>query len=1271
MVPMTDGVRLATDVYLPGDGKGTYPVILSRGPYGKEGAKAQADQACQHGYAYISQDIRGRGKSEGHNAIIFHHDGWAKDHDGHDTIRWIAKQSWCNGKIGSIGGSALGITQNMTAPGAPEALQSQVVHVAFSNMYSQGAYQGGAFRQSLLEGWLKGTGMTDVNLATFVAHPRYDSFWDELNPEAQARRVNAPGVFLGGWYDIFVQGTINSFVTIQNEGGPKARGRCRLIIGPYAHGTFSELKYPTNSGLLPKAADPFVWFDYTLKGQTNEVAREKPVHYYVMGDPTDKTAPGNFWRSADRWPPPAAATPFYFHPDGQLVVNARPTGAASKTYKYDPKNPVPTVGGQELLLPKGPLDQRKIESRPDILLFTTDALTEPVEVTGRITAKLFVSSDSPDTDFTVKLCDVYPDGRSMLVTDGILRARYRKSFEHEDFLEPGKVYELAIDLWSTSLIFNKGHRIRVAVSSSNAPRFEPNPNTGHAFRADKEMRVANNTLHLSEKYPSHIVLPIYKDVSSGRTATGPGQPLPGTKLLTMEGDIASQLVDGVDRFLLRKIDESVERRARYWKRDSSSPEAYNKSIEPNRQHLAHILGVRDPRAPFDGPELMATPSQSALVGRGTGYEVFAVRWPAFGDVHGEGLLLVPSCKKIADVIAIPDADQTPEEFAGLVPGVSAELQFARRLAECGCRVLVPVLIDRKLSRRHAPEAGPAANLTSREFLYRSAFELGQHLIGYEVQKVLAGVDWFAKEAGKEEPKIGVIGYGEGGMLALYAGALDTRIRVVSVGGYFGNRNLIWQQPIDRNVFGLLDEFGDAELASLIIPRRRLIIDLSRGPEFALPSQGGAPATVASPTENEVREEAVRAMDLVRGLKKTNLYSCLWDDPNSKPIESEERSANFVLKHFLEGISDDTVLLGKSHPLPDHLRKRFDPSTRQLRQQHEIDRHNQQLLVESPYVRAKFMSKLDTSSLEKYQKSVEPYREFFAKEVIGQFEDKLLAPNPRSRRAYEGDKWVGYELVLDVFPDVIAYGILLLPKDLKPGEKRPVVVCQHGLEGRPQDVIGEQAYASYKAFAAKLADRGFITFAPQNLYIFHDRFRTLQRKANPLKKTLFSIIVPQHQQITDWLKTLPNVDGNRIAFYGLSYGGKSAMRIPPLVSNYCLSICSADFNEWVWKNASTRSPYSYAWLGEYEIFEFDLGSTFNYAEMAALIAPRPFMVERGHFDGVAPDETVGYEFAKVRHLYEARLGLGDRCAIEWFVGPHTINETGTFAFLHKHLVWPKR
>ena len=377
----------------------------------------------------------------------------------------------------------------------------------------------------------------------------------------------------------------------------------------------------------------------------------------------------------------------------------------------------------------------------------------------------------------------------------------------------------------------------------------------------------------------------------------------------------------------------------------------------------------------------------------------------------------------------------------------------------------------------------------------------------------------------------------------------------------------------------------------------------------------------------------------------------------------------ALAALLDGLSPGAKLAAAG-AAAKRLRPDFDPAERHARHLHELDRHNQRLLVESPYVRQEFMKKLDTSSPANYARSVEWYRRFFRQEVIGRFDQPLLPPNVRSRKAYDQPGWTGYEVVMDVFPDVIAYGILLVPKGIKPGEKRPVVVCQHGLEGRPQDTLGKSGYESYKAYAAKLAERGFVTFAPQNLYIFGDRFRTLQRKANPLGKTLFSIIVPQHQQITDWLASLEFVDAGRIAFYGLSYGGKTAMRVPPLVSNYCLSICSADFNEWVWKNASTRSPYTYATMGEYEIFEFDLGSTFNYAEMACLIAPRPFMVERGHFDGVAPDEAVAYEFAKVRHLYSARLHIGDRCQIEWFVGPHTINEAGTFDFLHKHLRWPQ-
>jgi dienelactone hydrolase len=737
---------------------------------------------------------------------------------------------------------------------------------------------------------------------------------------------------------------------------------------------------------------------------------------------------------------------------------------------------------------------------------------------------------------------------------------------------------------------------------------------------------------------------------------GDTKSLPGTQPLTLEGDLASQLVDGVDRFLLRQIEASEKTREPHWNRDFSSSEAYSKSIEPNRQRLAHILGVRDARIPFDGPQLVGTTARPALVAQGSGFEVFAVRWPAFGDVTGEGLMLVPTQREpIANVVALPDCNQTPEQLIGLESGVPRESQFARRLVESGCRVIVPVLINRQ---------NRMENLTNREWLYRSAFELGRGLVGYEVQKVLSCVDWFSKESG-DAAKIGVIGCGEGGLISLYAGALDPRIDAVCVSGYFDSRNNIWQEPIDRNVFGLLEQFGDAELASMIAPRA-LIVEAARGPEATIPGGRGAPARVVTPDIAAVRDEVDRAKKLVAGLQPSSRPQLVVSGDDGRGIFGSAPVLNLFLKGLLSNAklttSDGDIKAAGALP---------DAAARHERQVHELDRHNQWLLRESQYVRqANFWSKLNYESLAKFEESIEPFRKYFADEVIGRFNIERLSPNVRTRRIEENEKWTRYEVVMDVFPDVIAYGLLTLPNDIKQGERRPVVVCQHGLEGRPQDTIGEPGHGAYKAFNTRLAERGFITFSPQNLYIFEDRFRTLQRKANPLKKTLFSIIVPQHQQIVDWLQTLPQVDPDRVAFYGLSYGGKTAMRVPPLVKDYCLSICSADFNEWVDKNASTRNPHSYASFGEYEIFEFDLGSTFNYAEMAALVAPRPFMVERGHFDGVASDETVGWEYAKVRFLYAGKLKIPERTEIEWFDGPHTINGVGTYAFLHRHLNWPE-
>ena len=752
--------------------------------------------------------------------------------------------------------------------------------------------------------------------------------------------------------------------------------------------------------------------------------------------------------------------------------------------------------------------------------------------------------------------------------------------------------------------------------------------------------------------------PLFIAPLSAQEVAGPS----GTTPLTIEGDLASQMVDGIDRFLLKEIETTVATRAERFKVDTSSPEAYEASLKPHREKLAKFLGIRDARLPFAAPEIIVNVGGESVIAQSEKFTVQAIRWPVLSDpspqgaglpsIYGEGLLLTPKGEAVANVIVLPDADQTPEQICGIAEGIAEESQVARHLAEGGCRVVVPTLISRHREKRLG-----RADLTNREYLHRAAFELGRTLAGYEVQMSMSIVDWFSATTPKTP--IGIFGYGEGGMLALFAGAFDTRIKTTCVSGFFGPREGSWKEPIDRNFAGLLQDFGAQELAMLVNPRW-LIAESAQSPVITLEGNGGGPAVLESiseeTTEAQMTSTAARVVDV------TKLYGIVRKSPDGIGY-AHTRSVllHTLVKNSLPPSGDESGQQLSQFRTPAS----FDSKARESRLIKQIDRHNQALLRESHFVRKEFMSKLDMTSVEAYEKSSAAYREIFRKDVIGEFDQPLLPFNARSRKSWDTEKWTGHEVVMDVFPDVFAYGVLLLPKDLKPGEKRPVVVCQHGLEGRPVDVF-QGDHPAYHDFAAKLCEQGFITFSPQNPYIFQDRFRTLQRKAQPVGKTLFSIIVPQHQQIVNWLKTQPNVDGDRIAFYGLSYGGKSAMRIPALVTDYCLSICSADFNEWVLKNASTRENFSYMWTGEYEIFEWDLGSTFNYAEMAALICPRPFMVERGHFDGVGEDHWVAFEYAKIRHLYQAQLKIGDKTEIEWFVGPHTINGQGTYKFLQKHL-----
>jgi uncharacterized protein len=505
LLPMRDGIRLATDLHKP-ESTGAFPVILARTPYNKDALAGVGKEAQARGYVFVAQDTRGRFASEGEN-LPFHLDV----QDGRETINWVVKQPWCNGKIGTWGGSAGAITQfQLMASGTPD-LSAQYLVVGAPNLYDV-VYVGGVFRKSLIEDWLKTTRFATNALQVWVNHPSYDDYWAARDASRHYARANVPAVHVAGYWDIFAQATIDGFNGYQTRGGPKARGKQKLILGPWTHGVLTErageLRFRGGNNPPGEAEDAWKWFGHWLKGEAQNFEKSPAVAYYVIGDVFDTNAPGNVWRTAEKWPPlKTHQARFYFGGDRTL---SRTRGVQDKTleYRYDPADPAPTAGGIQLSIPAGPMEQSKVEAREDVLTFTTEPLREPLEVTGRVFARLWISTDVPDTDLMVKLCDVYPDGRSYNLCEGALRTRFRDGFDREKFLTPGKVHPIQVDLWSTSVIFNRGHRIRVQVTSSSSPGYDPNPNTDYPFRTGDKRRVANVKVHTGAKYPSHVLLPV-------------------------------------------------------------------------------------------------------------------------------------------------------------------------------------------------------------------------------------------------------------------------------------------------------------------------------------------------------------------------------------------------------------------------------------------------------------------------------------------------------------------------------------------------------------------------------------------------------------------------------------------------------------------------------------------------------------------------------------------------------------------------------------------
>jgi predicted acyl esterase len=503
MASMRDGVRLATTVYFPTSGDPA-PAILIRTPYNKNSVRGMVKGFVDFGYVIVTQDCRGRFGSEG-EYVPFQDDA----RDGYDAVEWTAAQPWCNGKVGMWGGSALGITTNMAATALPPHLVCGYVVVAPTSWRDEALYMGGVWRKSLIDGWMAAQGATEVRI-DWSRRPIMDPYWEPMEIYLHHDKMRIPIYNVGGWFDIFQKGSIENFLGLQARGAQGARGNQKLLMAAIGHGPLgSRFKNFPNEGGDTRPDDARRWFDYWLQGIDTGIMDEPPIRYFLMGDAETPDAPGNVWIETETWPPESLPTSYYLLEDGTLATQPPASGSESKTaYRCDPAHPVKTIGGQNLVIPKGPMDQREVGERADYFRFHTEPLTEPVTVIGPLEVQLWVETDAPDTDFMAKLVDVYPDGYEALLADSALRLRYRKGPDQEIMMTPGGVEKIELDLWYTAYVFNRGHRIGVHVAGSNDPRFDPNPNTGKPLRSDDETRVAVNAFHHDADHPSRIILPV-------------------------------------------------------------------------------------------------------------------------------------------------------------------------------------------------------------------------------------------------------------------------------------------------------------------------------------------------------------------------------------------------------------------------------------------------------------------------------------------------------------------------------------------------------------------------------------------------------------------------------------------------------------------------------------------------------------------------------------------------------------------------------------------
>ena len=542
-----DGVTLRADIYRPKAG-GKFPVLLERTPYTRyyNGSIESGLKAAARGYIFIIQDVRGRNSSEGEWYPFKY-----ESQDGYDTVEWAAALPYSNGKVGMVGSSYLGITQMLAAMAAPPHLVGIAPGFTPSNYHAHCAYQGGAFMQLLAQVWCSGVSINELERRVagtalpmhwdmkrppadypllevgnakglgnyyfdWIAHPTYDDYWKQWSSEEHFAQIQVPALHLGGWYDLYQGGSIRNYEGIKSQGGTEAaRQGQRLVIVTGGHAgagpKLGEVDFGKDS-VFDAWEYGMRWYDFLMKGITNGMAREKPVKIFVMGK--------NVWRDEDDWPlTRAKPTRYYLHSEGKAnkltgdgkLSTALPAIEPVDKYVYEPDNPVPTHGGGIVgvaeFLP-GPLDQRAVEGRPDVLVYTSPAFQQDTEVTGPVSLELYVSSSAVDTDFTGKLVDVWPNGFAQNLTDGILRARYRNSMEQAELMNPGEIYKLTIDLWSTSNVFLAGHKLRLEIASSSFPRFDRNLNIGASPESSAAHIPATNVIYHDHDHPSALIVPV-------------------------------------------------------------------------------------------------------------------------------------------------------------------------------------------------------------------------------------------------------------------------------------------------------------------------------------------------------------------------------------------------------------------------------------------------------------------------------------------------------------------------------------------------------------------------------------------------------------------------------------------------------------------------------------------------------------------------------------------------------------------------------------------